>query len=175
MKKTTLFIAAALMAASVAAQQPQPKEKSVERKQEKRVRRASDADSLAAARQHKERQEKIKARKIGYFTTQLELTTEEAQAFWPLYNEYWEKRDHLFTERHSLMRKIQHDVFDDKKAQQVVQRLVTNMQDDANLLREYNEKFSKVLSPQKLLRYYATEETFKLELINVLRTHERQH
>jgi len=147
----------------------------VERKKEKRVRRTTDEDSLAVARQHKERQEKIKSRKIGYFTTQLELTTEEAQDFWPLYNEYWKKRDYLFTERHRLMRKIQHDVFDDKKALQVTQRLVANMQDDANLLREYNEKFSKVLSPQKLLRYYATEEAFKLELINVLRTHERQH
>jgi Spy/CpxP family protein refolding chaperone len=172
MKKVSLLIATALMALSAAAQQPsQPQEKSVAWKKEKRVR--SDGDSLAIALRHKERQGKIKERKIGYFTTRIEFTTEEAQAFWPLYNEYLEKRDKLFMERHNLMKKIQHDKFDDKKAQQVTKRLVTNMQDDANLLHEYNEKFSKILPPQKLLKYYAAEESFKMELINVLRKHDK--
>lgn len=174
MKKVSLLIAAAFVVFSVTAQQPsQPQEKSVEWKKEKRVRRYSDGDSLAIALRHKERQEKIKERKIGYFTTQMELTTEEAQVFWSLYNEYWEKRDKLFMERHNLMKKIQHDKFDDKKAQQVTKRLVTNLQEDANLLYEYNEKFSKILPPQKLLKYYAAEESFKMELINVLRNHDK--
>ncbi len=159
------------MTLAASAQQPQTREKNTDWKKERRER--GEASDTAAVRRHQERKDQIKARKVGYFTTKLELSTEEAQAFWPLYNEYWEKRDKLFIERHNLMKKIQHDQFDDKKAQQVTQRLVANAQDDANLLREYNEKFSKVLSPQKLLKYYAAEESFKMELINVLRKQER--
>ncbi len=171
MKKSFLLIAVSLMTIAATAQQPQ-QDKSTEWKKEKRMRRPNDNDSLNMVR-HKERQDQIKARKVGYFTTQLELTTEEAQVFWPLYNEYWEKRDKLFMERHNIMQKIQHDQFDDKKARQITQRLVANMQDDASLMREYNDKFSAVLSPQKLLKYYAAEESFKMELINVLRKHDR--
>ncbi len=176
MKKVSLLIAAAFVALSATAQQPsqpQPQEKSVEWKKEKRVRRYSDDDSLAIALRHKERQDKIKERKVGYFTTYIEFTTEEAQAFWPVYNEYWEKRDKLFMERHNLMKKIQHDKFDDKKAQQVTMRLVANMQEGANLLHDYNEKISKILPPQKLLKYYAAEESFKMELIDILRKHDK--
>ncbi|MDR1416226.1 MAG: hypothetical protein LBJ57_02250 [Prevotellaceae bacterium] len=128
-------------------------------------------DSAGKQQRHKQRQEQMQARKVGYFTTQLELTPEEAALFWPVYNEYWKKRDDLFNERNSLIRKAKRDKVDDKKALQIAQRMVGNLQDDANLTREYNEKFTKILSPQKLLKYYIAEESFKVELLNVLRKH----
>jgi hypothetical protein len=128
-------------------------------------------DSAGRQQRHKQRQEQMQARKVGYFTTQLELTPEEAALFWPVYNEYWKKRDDLFNERNSLIRKAKRDKVDDKKALQIAQRMVDNLQDDANLTREYNEKFTKILSPQKLLKYYIAEESFKVELLNVLRKH----
>ena len=130
-------------------------------------------DSIGRQQRHKQRQEQIHAHKIGYFTTQLELTAEEAQAFWPVYNEYWEKRNTLFDERSKLMRKVKHDKIDDKKALQIAQRLVENTQDDARLVREYHSKLEKVLSPQKLLKYYAAEDSFRLELINILRRRQK--
>lgn len=37
-------------------------------------------------------QEKVKARRIGFITEKLQLTPEEAQLFWPAYNEYQRKR-----------------------------------------------------------------------------------
>lgn len=39
--------------------------------------------------------ERIEARKIAYLTDILELTSEEAQVFWPKYNEYKKKQDAL--------------------------------------------------------------------------------
>jgi hypothetical protein len=88
-----------------------------------------------------------------------------------MYNEYWEKRNTLFNERNNLIRKLRHDKVDDKKALQIAQRLVENSQDDVNLIREYHAKFEKILSPQKLLKYYIAEESFNKELINDLREH----
>ncbi|MDR3367020.1 MAG: hypothetical protein LBO71_08670, partial [Prevotellaceae bacterium] len=83
------------------------------------------------------------------------------------------KRNALFSERNKLIRKIKHDKIDDKKALQIAQRLVENVQDDANLVREYHGKLEKILSPQKLLKYYVAEESFKMELINVLRKRQK--
>jgi hypothetical protein len=132
---------------------------------------APPADSAGKQQRHKQRKEQMQARKVGYFTAQLELTPEEAELFWPIYNEYWKKRNDLFNERNNLIRKAKHDKMDDKKALQMAQRMVGNLQDDANLAREYNEKFAKVLPPQKLLKYYVAEESFRTELLNVLRKH----
>src|SRR6187455_2970115 len=51
--------------------------------------------SLAAAAQDDDlpqlpegRLEEIKAQKVAYLTQKMSLTTEEAQKFWPIYNEY---------------------------------------------------------------------------------------
>lgn len=130
---------------------------------------APPADSAGKQQRHQQRQAQMQAQKVGYFTAQLELTPEEAERFWPVYNEYWKKRSDLFQERNNLIRNAKHDKVDDKKALQMAQRMVGNLQDDANLAREYNEKFAKVLPPQKLLKYYVAEESFRVELLNVLR------
>ncbi|MDR1343574.1 MAG: hypothetical protein LBK18_10040 [Prevotellaceae bacterium] len=145
------------------------KKQAQEHKEQAQVRRA-DSDSTKQ-QQRRQRHEQMQARKVGYFTAQLELTPDEAALFWPVYNEYWKKRDDFFNERNNLMRKAKHDKMDDKKALQVAQRMIDCLQDDANLMREYNEKFAKVLPPQKLLKYYIAEESFKVELLNVLRKH----
>jgi len=170
MKKVLLLLTAGLMSLAVIAQPSQP-DKGMKGKRDVRVERIS-RDSLAMQR-HQERQEQIQSRKAAYFTAKLGLTPDEAQAFWPVYNEYWQKRDKLFMERNNIMHKIQRDKVDDKKAQQITQRILENELEDANLLREYNERFAKVLPPQKLLKYYAAEESFKMELINDLRKQER--
>ncbi|MDR2938294.1 MAG: hypothetical protein LBU92_05085 [Prevotellaceae bacterium] len=151
MKKLILLVALALTALSVAAHSPK-----------------SD-------KEHRERQEKIQARKAAYFTHKLELTPAEAQAFWPVYNEYWKKRDNLYMERQNLLKKIQStDPFDDKKARQVTQRLLAIAQEEADILRKYSEKFAQLLPPTKLLRYYAAEDSFKLVLIDDLRKQEKK-
>ncbi|MDR1023721.1 MAG: hypothetical protein LBL94_10695 [Prevotellaceae bacterium] len=192
MKKTLILFVASAVAFSAVAEHPEaeraekkePREWLVanndstgkQRHEQAQVRRRqaqegrADNDSIKQQR-HQQRHEQMQARKVGYFTAQLELTPDEAALFWPVYNEYWKKRDVLFNERNNLMRKAKHDKMDDKKALQVAQRMVDCLQDDANLTREYNEKFAKVLPPQKLLKYYTAEESFKVELLNVLRKH----
>ncbi len=39
--------------------------------------------------------EKIKSLKVAFITEKLSLTSKEAQSFWPVYNEFEEKRDAL--------------------------------------------------------------------------------
>ena len=46
-------------------------------------------------RKFKQSREKIEAAKIGYLTNKLDLTSEQAQKFWPVYNEYSDKRFEL--------------------------------------------------------------------------------
>ncbi len=43
---------------------------------------------LHAQKSNNEKQEKLEALRIAFFTKQLELSPEEAQKFWPVYNNY---------------------------------------------------------------------------------------
>ena len=45
------------------------------------------------------KREKIEVQKVAFITTQLELTTEEAQAFWPLHNEFSKTMKSLHNEK----------------------------------------------------------------------------
>ncbi|MGL4956377.1 MAG: hypothetical protein ACRC9X_04295 [Bacteroidales bacterium] len=125
-------------------------------------------DSICASRD-KERNEQMKAQRVGYFTTMLDLTAQEAQVFWVVYNEFSDKRDALHCLRREIMRKIRREKLEDKTALQLVENMLQNIEDMLQLQREYKSKFAAILSPQKLLKYYAAEESFKTELLNKLR------
>ena len=47
-----------------------------------------------------EQREKFRSMKIAYFTEELELTSEEAEKFWPLYNDYEKKKREVSQYRH---------------------------------------------------------------------------
>src|SRR5450759_748231 len=48
--------------------------------------------------------EKLKNYKIGFFTTKLNLTSEEAEKFWPVYNEYQGQRNLIQLEKMKMNR-----------------------------------------------------------------------
>jgi len=53
-----------------------------------------------------DKREKIKAEKIGFISTELELSPEEAQAFWPIYNLYETEIDNIRKERRTHMKQL---------------------------------------------------------------------
>mgnify|MGYP005615414997 CR=1 FL=1 len=59
--------------------------------------------SLSFSQDHREKREKVKALKVAYITEQLELTSDEAEKFWPIYNTFEDKQSEL---RHEKMRAI---------------------------------------------------------------------
>ena len=57
-----------------------------------------------------EKREKIKAYKVSFLTTELELTSNEAEKFWPIYNAYDDKQFELRHEKmKTYLRKLKDD------------------------------------------------------------------
>ena len=54
------------------------------------------------AERQNERKENIEAMKIGFLTKKLDLTPEEAQKFWPVYNQYSDKMKELRKRRYGV-------------------------------------------------------------------------
>lgn len=110
---------------------------------------------------------KIKAEKISYFTSKLDLTPAEAQAFWPVYNEYEKKRFDILRQIHEFERMPDEKfaTLSDPEIEKLTEKYIQSFEDQAKLLREYNTQFLKILPNKKVLLLYRTENAFRAHLI----------
>jgi hypothetical protein len=115
--------------------------------------------------------EKFRTQKIAYITAQLELTQKEAEVFWPVYNEYDEKKEDINIERLKLARKYLRNAntMTDKEASDLADKYVLLQKQEADLAAEYNKKFKEVISAKKVLKLYQAELQFKRKLLKQLR------
>lgn len=119
----------------------------------------------------KEREEKIDRLKIAFITTELNLTSEEAEKFWPVYNEL----DDKIRELKKANRKIEKEVRDnyetltDADAKTKMATIFENDEKETKLRKEYAEKFSKIIGEKRSLKLLSLEHEFRRELLDRLR------
>ena len=111
--------------------------------------------------------EKIKAEKISFFTEKLSLTSSEAQAFWPVYNEFEKKRFDIQRQIHEFehMPDEKFTSLSDSEIDKMTNNYISSFEKEAMLLKEYNKQFIKVLPKKKVLMMYRTENQFRGHLI----------
>ena len=118
-----------------------------------------------------ERRENIETMKIGFITKKLDLTPEEAEKFWPVYNQYNNKLQDIRKKRREDFRdtKQKFDELSDKEVELAVDNEMAFRQKELDIQKEYHSKFKTVLSIKKVARLYEAEEQFKMELLNKLK------
>ncbi|MCD4770092.1 MAG: hypothetical protein K8R35_08000 [Bacteroidales bacterium] len=123
-----------------------------------------------------DRIDRIEAEKIAFFTKRLDLSSEEAQKFWPVYNDFSSRKDNIVKERNELMRDLRQNIdnLSDKEVEESGDKLISFIIEDAELTRIYHEKFKEVLPPAKVVRIYSTEIQFRTMLLNRLRQRREQ-
>jgi len=112
--------------------------------------------------------ERIDAIKVAFITKRLDLSSEEAEKFWPVYNDYQDKRDALREEMMAAKRKVKNGdaaVLTDADYDAYVNAELTYQEKDAALMKEYVARFRKVLSKRKVALLLLAEEDFKKELL----------
>ena len=111
--------------------------------------------------------EKIKAEKISFFTEKLSLTPSEAQAFWPVYNEFEKKRFEIQRQIHEFehMPDEKFNSLSDPDIDKMTASYIGSFEKEAMLLKEYNKLFLKTLPKKKVLMMYRTENEFRGHLI----------
>jgi hypothetical protein len=94
------------------------------------------------------KQQDIEALKVAFISKELELTPDEAQKFWPVYNQYSKELRSTISDNQ--------DVIDrDEKV--------------LNLRKRYRDQFTKVLGPDRMNRMFNAEAKFRQLLIKSLR------
>lgn len=94
-----------------------------------------------------QRDEKLAAYRAEVYTRVLRLTAEEAQNFWPVYNEFLERRDQIQAEYKPAK---QEDQMSDAEVEEVIKRHFEKKQRDLDLEKDLYQKLRKVLPLQKL-------------------------
>lgn len=114
--------------------------------------------------------ERVQALKVAFITKALNLTSDEAEKFWPIYNLYQDKREAARKQLQLDYKKIkeQADKLSPEEFQKLDEEIVALKVQDAALVSEMNDKLKAVLPPKKLAQLYVAEEDFKKELIKIL-------
>lgn len=117
------------------------------------------------------RKEKIRTYKIAYLTDQLDLSQEEAEKFWPIYNAHDKKmmqirRNKHRNTMHSIKEKGGAEAYDQSEATNVLNELMAYDTEMQTTRQQLYKELKNVLSPNKLLKLYIAESNFNKKLLN---------
>ncbi|WP_210522031.1 hypothetical protein [Hymenobacter terricola] len=102
--------------------------------------------------------------KIAFITTRVSLTQDQAQKFWPLYNEFSDRRRELNRSGRLLRRDVTEGMTD-QQIRENFNQAFTMRQQELNLEKEYFEKFQKVVSLRQVAQLFQAERDFTKEVI----------
>lgn len=123
------------------------------------------------AQENQDKAELVKAQKIAFFTEKLSLTPDEAQRFWPVYNEYWTRKYKIIADRRETMAYCQKNLsrMSSKEIKAYADKYVGFQKQEADLLLEFNLRFQKVLPVEKVMKLYQADNDFKNWLLQQIK------
>lgn len=123
---------------------------------------------VSIAQPNKEKIEKVKALKVAYITKELNLSTTEAEKFWPVYNSYDEKQFELrHTKMKTIMKRLKDDGLDklsDKEAATVLSEMESIDEELLTLRKKFVKDAKEIIGAKKVLQLKKVEEEFTRNL-----------
>ena len=121
----------------------------------------------------KEKREKIRSLKVGFLTTELSLTPDEAAVFWPLYNAFDNKQNEIRSKKtKSLIDKMDNEAFAKMNEKEAFALLAQSESYDEDLFqnrRKFISSLKGVISPIKIIKLKKAEDNFNKKLLQQYR------
>ena len=109
--------------------------------------------------------EEFQAKQRAYITEKAELTTEEADAFFPLFFELQKKKFELERNARKDFKRQRGEKMSEEECRKFVYNMADVKIEVAKLEREYTDKYLQVLSPCKVRRVQFAEGSFQRDLM----------
>ncbi|MEO6037823.1 MAG: hypothetical protein ABIQ93_05365 [Saprospiraceae bacterium] len=109
--------------------------------------------------------ERIRAYRVAVYTDVLQLSVEEAQNFWPIFNEYTANREKL---QQQMKPDRQLDVMSDSEVEDYVRKYFDIRQQEIDLEKDLTARLRKVLSVRKIAKLPIAEREFREGLVKKL-------
>lgn len=110
--------------------------------------------------------EKLEAQRVAYITNELELSTQEAQSFWPVYNEFKAEEEAMkasFRGKFSGPSRLKE--LSDEEAQKHINSMLEFEQKQLDLKVKYTKKLIAVLPVQKVAMLPEAERGFREKIV----------
>jgi hypothetical protein len=121
----------------------------------------------------REKKEQVKALKVAFLTSELSLSADEAEKFWPVYNAFEDKQFEL---RHQKMRGYLNRMDDgslDKMSEKEAAAFLVQMENTEDELYQIRKKLvlnlKGIISPIKIIKLKKAEEDFNRKLLQQYR------
>ena len=108
-------------------------------------------------------QSKIESYKIGFFTEKLQLSTEESQSFWPLYNQY--REDVKESNRNNQMNPRNMTLLNDEELDDYFGKYLESQENEIALKRQLYNDLKKVMPMRKAIMVFFVEREFNKQLL----------
>lgn len=115
--------------------------------------------------------EKMKAEKIAFLTSEMSLTSEEAQVFWPVYNAKWEEKDkaqRTVMEAYKAMNGAIRSGKPEKEISEKLDAYLAALDKQSGMAQRDAADYRKVLPEEKVAKLFLAEEKFRREQIHKL-------
>ena len=118
--------------------------------------------------------DEIQSQKIAFFTQELDLTPQEAQAFWPVYNENWKKSEAARRTINKSLKELnealkQVPAVSDSDIKVLMNKYFRACEEEIKVNTLAFEELSTVLPVNKAAKVFSLEEKFRIMLIRHLR------
>lgn len=124
--------------------------------------------TAVSAHQEGDWQEKMKAERVAFLTTAMELTPAEAEKFWPVYNSMEAERRASFGKVMRAYKALSDGVAagkTDKELEVLVNDYTTANKNSHSIEAKYTPQLVKVLSISKVAKLFVAEEEFRRQQI----------
>lgn len=116
--------------------------------------------------------EKIRLEKVAFISSELELTYDEAQNFWPIYNQYdkdlmaiRDKRPKDTTLNNGFPMRPDFLKMSEEEAQTILKNHFQTERDVISLQEKYSKELLKAISTQKITKLFFLEKEFMANII----------
>lgn len=125
------------------------------------------ATGAMAQESDKPLQDKVKSLEIAYIAKELNLTPDEAQKFWPVYNKYSKEVELLIADRKNRIKTTKAQTRDN--GPDPVDAELGYERKMLDIKTRYKTEFQKVLPPRKVTDFFRSEREFRVMMIRQLK------
>jgi len=133
---------------------------------------AQNSDNTDRQDRKEEMRDRIKALSIAHITKELNLSSQEAEKFWPLYNKVKEEHHRLEKDKKRLMKKLESEfeTMSESQALSYVDQMVALDQKIVATNLDYkHEEIIKVIGAKRFLKLKKAELDFRRKMIKEYR------
>lgn len=115
--------------------------------------------------------EKIMSEKIAFLTMEMGITPEEAQVFWPVYNQVDKQRDEAIRNVFRSYKAVEDAVAagkGEKELNKLLDEYLAAVKAQGEVEQKAYKEYAKVLPMEKLAKLYVAEEKFRRQHIRKL-------